>query len=256
MLLVIDIGNTEIVSGLFKGETLAGQWRIATHLHKTADEYGLQLLQLLKIRHYAADQIDGVIVSSVVPPLTSIFVEMIAHYFSVHPMIVSEKLKTGLTIRYENPREVGADRIVNAAAAFDLYGGPLIIVDLGTATTFCAVNEAGDYLGGAIAPGMALSAEALVNRAAKLPRVELCQPETIIGQDTVSSIQSGLFFGYVGLINEIIQRINQEMGTKPQVIATGGLVGLIASECRGITKIHPTLTLQGLMIIYKMNACD
>ncbi len=253
MLLVIDIGNTEIVAGLFEKEDLLGQWRISTHLHKTADEYGLQLLQLLKIQTDAATQIDGVIFSSVVPPLTAIFKEMIGSYFSQTPLIVSEKTKTGLQIRCDNPKEVGADRLVNAAAAYHLYGGPLIIVDLGTATTFCAITQQGEYLGGAIAPGMALSAEALVNRAAKLPRVELKKPETAIGKDTVSSMQSGVFFGYIGLINEMIQRIDAETDTSSQVIATGGLAPLIAPECHRISKIHPTLTLQGLMIIYGMN---
>lgn len=254
MLLVIDIGNTEIVTGLFETEDLVGQWRISTHLHKTADEYGLQLLQLLETQDDAATQIDGVILSSVVPPLTAIFQDMIESYFSLAPLIVSEKIKTGLNICYENPREVGADRLVNAAAAYHLYGGPLIIVDLGTATTFCAISGKGDYLGGAISPGMALSAEALVNRAAKLPRVELRKPESIIGKDTVSSMQSGIFFGYIGLIKEVIRRIDQEVGAKSQVIATGGLAELIGPECPVISKIHPTLTLQGLMIIYRMNA--
>lgn len=253
MLFVIDIGNTEIVAGLFEKEVLVGQWRISTHLHKTADEYGLQVLQLLETQNYTATQVDGVILSSVVPPLSTIFQDMIACYFSLTPIIVSEKIETGLTICYENPGEVGADRLVNAAAAYHLYGGPLIIVDLGTATTFCAISKQGDYLGGAIAPGMALSAEALVNRAAKLPRVALRKPACVIGKDTVSSMQSGIFFGYIGLINEIIHRIHQETGVQSKVLATGGLSGLIAPECHSISKIHPTLTLQGLMIIYRMN---
>lgn len=253
MLLVIDIGNSEIVVGVFKNTHLTGQWRVATHLHKTPDEYGLLLAQLMGIQGISPAQITGVIFSSVVPPLTPIFREMTEGYFSVPPMIVSEKLKTGLTIGYENPKEVGADRIVNAAAVYHLYGGPAVIVDLGTATTFCAVTQAGDYLGGAIAPGMAVSAEALVNRAAKLPRVELRKPAYVIGRDTATSMQSGIFFGYTGLINELVHRINHELGTNAFVVATGGLATLIAPECESISKIHPTLTLEGLMIIYNMN---
>ncbi len=253
MLLVIDIGNTDIVFGIFREERLLGQWRVATHLQKTADEYGLLLLQLLEAQLMPVSEIKGVIFSSVVPLLTPLFQEMIQRYFSTDPMIVSEKLKTGLKVCYENPKEVGSDRIVNAAAAYYLYGGPVVIVDLGTATTFCVVSESGEYLGGAIAPGMALSAEALVNRAAKLPRVELSQPKNVIGKETTASMQSGIFFGYVGLINEIVQRIHDEMGAKSLVIGTGGLVALIASECQSISKIHPTLTLEGLMIIYRMN---
>ncbi|MFQ5588818.1 MAG: type III pantothenate kinase [Nitrospiria bacterium] len=253
MLLVIDIGNTDIVMGLFQDEKLAGQWRIATRLHQTPDEYGLLLRQLLLEEAWSVAQIDGVILSSVVPPLTSLFQEMISRYFPVEPLVVTEKLKTGLRLCIDNPKEIGADRIVNAAAAYHLYGGPLVIVDLGTATTFCVVSESGDYLGGAIAPGMALSAEALVSRAAKLPRIELSNPGKVIGTDTVSSMQSGLFFGYVGLIHEIVHRMHAVLGGTTPVIATGGLSSLIAPECPVISKIHPTLTLEGLMIIYKMN---
>ncbi len=253
MLLVIDIGNTDIVIGVFESEALTGQWRIATHLHKTADEYGLLLSQLLLTQKRSVSGISGIIISSVVPPLTPLFQELSTRYFSVNPMVVTDQLKTGLRLCYENPKEIGADRIVNAAAAYHLYGGPVVIVDLGTATTFCVVSESGDYLGGAIAPGMALSAEALVNRAAKLPRIEFNKPSSVIGKDTVSSMQSGLFFGYVGLISEMIKRMHAEIGVKTPVIATGGLSTLIAPECRIISKIHPTLTLEGLMIIYRMN---
>ena len=192
MLLVIDIGNSEIVVGVFKNAHLRGQWRVATHLHKTPDEYGLLLAQLMGIQGISPAQITGVIFSSVVPPLTPIFREMTEGYFSVPPMIVSEKLKTGLTIGYENPKEVGADRIVNAAAVYHLYGGPAVIVDLGTATTFCAVTQAGDYLGGAIAPGLLVAAEALFSRTATLPRIQLMPPKKAIGTNTVDAMQSGL----------------------------------------------------------------
>lgn len=256
MLLVIDIGNTDIVIGLFQEEKLQAQWRIATHLQKTADEYGLLLLQLLEAQHMPISEIKGVIFSSVVPKLSPLFHDLIQRYFSIDPMMVSEKLKSGLSICYENPKEVGSDRIVNAAAAYHLYGGPVIIVDLGTATTFCVVSESGEYLGGAISPGMALSAEALVSRTAKLPSVALIRPKNVIGKETKASMQSGIFYGYVGLINEIVQRIHVEIGINALVIATGGLATLIASECQSISKIHPTLTLEGLMIIYSMNASD
>ncbi len=253
MLLVCDIGNTEIVFGLFKESASIGQWRISTDLHKTSDEYGILLTHLLESQMEPVSQINGVIFSSVVPPLTPVFQSMIEEYFAILPMIVSEKLKTGLTIRYENPKEVGSDRIVNAAAAYNFYGGPLVIVDLGTATTFCVVSEGGDYLGGAIAPGLILSIEALFSRTAKLPRIELAKPDNVIGKDTTASMQSGSFFGYVGLINEIVQRIHAELGVEARVIATGGLSELIAPECKTITTIRPTLTLEGLMIIYSMN---
>ncbi len=254
MLLVIDIGNSDVVFGIFKEKTLVGTWRIASDLHKASDEYGMLMCNLLTSHGISADAIKGVILSSVVPPLTPLFQEMSQRYFSIDPMIVSDLLKTGLTIQYDNPKEVGSDRIVNAAAAYQLYGGPLVIVDLGTATTFCVVSETGAYLGGVIAPGMALSAEALVKRAAKLPEVALKRPTQVIGSDTVGSMQSGFFFGTVGLIDEIVKRIHDEIGKKTVVIATGGLAALVAGDCKSISKIRPTLTLEGLMIIYGMNA--
>ncbi len=256
MLLVIDIGNSDVVFGIFKGKSLVGTWRIASDLHKSSDEYGILLCSLLKGREISAEQITGVILSSVVPALTPLFQEMSQRYFDRNPMTVSDVLKTGLTIQYKHPKEVGSDRIVNAAAAYHLYGGPVLIVDLGTATTFCVVSETGAYLGGAIAPGMALSAEALVQRAAKLPEVALKRPTQVIGSDTVGSMQSGIFFGTVGLINEIVERIHLEIGGKTLVVATGGLAELVAGDCKSISKIRPTLTLEGLMIIYGMNASD
>ena len=253
MLLVIDIGNSDIVFGRFEGEALCGQWRIRTDLDKTADEYGVLMTQLLFYAASSPSRIRGVIISSVVPALTSVFQEMSYKYFQSMPMLVTEAIKTGLTIRYDHPEEVGSDRIVNAAAAYALYGGSVIIVDLGTATTFCVVTEKGEYLGGAIAPGMALSAETLFRQTAKLPRVELKKPGCIIGNDTTTSMQSGIVFGYIGLINEIVTRLQDEIGTKCQVIATGGLADLIASECHTISLVRPSLTLEGLMIIYEMN---
>lgn len=254
MLLVIDIGNTHVVFGIFKNEKLIGEWRIATHLHKTSDEYGILFADLLKAGKITVSKIKGAILSSVVPPLTPVFQEMTERYFSLAAMVVTHALKTGLKIQYDHPKEIGADRIVNAAAAYRLFGGPVVIVDLGTATTFCVVSERGDYLGGAIAPGLTISAEALFARAAKLPRVELSKPKSVIGRDTVTSMQSGIIFGYVGLVNEIVHRIQAEIGREALVVATGGLSSLIASECKTISKVRPTLTLEGLMIIFKLNA--
>jgi len=256
MLLVIDIGNSDVVFGIFKEKTLVSTWRITSDLHKSSDEYGMLLCGLLKGREVSADKISGVILSSVVPPLTALFQEMSQRYFGSDPMTVSDALKTGLTIQYDHPQEVGSDRIVNAAAAYHLYGGPVLIVDLGTATTFCVVSKKGAYLGGAIAPGMALSAEALVQRAAKLPEVTLKRPSRVIGSDTVGSMQSGIFFGTVGLINELVERIHLEIGEKTLVVATGGLASLVAGDCKSISKLRPTLTLEGLMIIYGMNVSD
>lgn len=253
LLLVIDVGNTNVVFGIFEEKRLLGEWRVATHFQKTADEYGILLIDLLQEQKISAARVKGAILSSVVPPLTPVLQEMARKYFSQEAMVVTHDLKTGLRIRYDNPKEVGADRIVNAAAAYHLYGGPLIIVDFGTATTFCVVSEGGDYLGGAIAPGLTISAEALFARASKLPRVELIKPKGVIGRDTVSSMQSGMIFGYAGLVNEIVGRIEQEIGEKAQVVATGGLSRLIAPECATIQKVRPTLTLEGLMIIYNMN---
>jgi type III pantothenate kinase len=253
MLLVIDVGNTNVVFGIFQQKKLVGEWRVATHLHKTADEYGILLIDLLLAQKIPVSKVKGAILSSVVPPLTPVFQEMTRKYFSLETMVVTHALETGLQIKYDQPKEIGADRIVNAAAAYRLYGGPVIIVDFGTATTFCVVSETGDYLGGAIAPGLIISADALFSRAAKLPRVELTKPKKMIGRDTVSSMQSGMIFGYVGLVNEIVRRIHREIGTEAQVVATGGLSSLIAPECDTIQKVRPALTLEGLMIIYNLN---
>jgi type III pantothenate kinase len=250
MLLAIDIGNTNIVLGVFKGEQLKGEWRIATSLSRTTDEYGILLLDLFFTQKLSAKDITGIVISSVVPPLTPIFEEMSQKYFGRSPLLVTHESRTGLRIRYEQPKDVGADRIVNAAAAFTLYGGPLIVVDFGTATTFCAVSKGGDYLGGAIAPGLMISAEALFARAAKLPKAELLRPKNVICHDTVSSMQAGIIIGYVGLVDELVARMKLEIDGKPFVVATGGLAGLIAPESKTIQKVHPSLTLEGLRIIY------
>jgi len=198
-------------------------------------------------------QIAGVIISTVVPPLLPVMIEMSRKYFHIEPMVVTHKLKTGITIRYDNPKEVGADRIVNAAAAYQLYGGPLIIVDFGTATTFCAVTEIGEYLGGAICPGIKISAEALFQRASKLPRVELMKPAKVIGTDTISAMQAGIIYGYAGLVDGIVERMKNELSDHAKVVATGGLAELVSPETRSIQQIKPQLTLEGLRFLYELN---
>lgn len=253
MLFVIDVGNTNIVCGVFRDKLLAHSWRISTDKQKTADEFGMLIGQLLQHCGLGFGDIDGIVLSSVVPPLTPEIVRMCEKYFKVEPLIVGPGVRTGLRIRYENPHEVGADRIVNAVAAYALYGGPVIVVDFGTATTFCAISAEGDYLGGAIAPGIGISSAALFQRAAKLPRVEIAKPETVVGRTTVKSMQSGILYGFVGLTDEIVRRMKQELGWQPRVIATGGLAQLVAGESSEIDEVCSDLTLQGLRIIYEKN---
>jgi len=253
MLLAIDIGNTNVVLGVFEGESLRESWRIGTKASITADEYAVIIKDLFAFSDIDFRQIDGIIISTVVPPLLSIMTEMSRKYFKIAPMNVTSDLKTGITLSYENPREIGADRIVNAAAAFRLYGGPLIIIDFGTATTFCAVTAKGEYLGGAITPGVKISAEALYQRAAKLPRVELARPSTIIGRDTVSAMQAGILYGYAGLVDGIVGRMKKELSPGARVIATGGLAELVAPETSSNIEVMPNLTLEGLQFIYDTN---
>ncbi len=253
MLLAIDIGNTNVVLGVFEGERLRESWRVGTKASITADEYAVIVKDLFAFSGIDFRQIDGIIISTVVPPLLSIMTEMSSKYFKIDPLVVTSELKTGITLSYENPREIGADRIVNAAAAFRLYGGPLIIIDFGTATTFCAVTANGEYLGGAITPGVKISAEALYQRAAKLPRVELTRPRTIIGRDTVSAMQAGILYGYAGLVDGIVERMKKELSPDARVIATGGLAELVTPECRSAIEVRPNLTLEGLRMIYDAN---
>ncbi len=254
MLLAVDIGNTNIVLGVYNGKKLSHHWRINTDHHKTTDEYGILIKSLLDSDELGLKKIKSVIISCVVPPLLTVFEEISRNYFNVRPMIVNHNTKTGIKICYKNPLEVGADRIVNAAAAYHEFGGPVIIIDFGTATTFCVVSAKGEYLGGVIVPGITISAEALFARAAKLPAVELIKPKNIIGKDTVSSMQSGIIYGYAGMIDAIIERIKSETRFRnPMVIATGGLSGLIAPETKSIKEIKPFLTLEGLRLIYKKN---
>lgn len=251
MLLVIDIGNTNVVVGIFHGSTLQAHWRLATDPKTTSDEYGVLCQNLLARHGTHPEQITGAILSSVVPALTGTFETMVEVYFHRTPLVVSSEMEVGLQLNYTNPKEIGSDRIVNAAAAYHKYHQDLIIVDFGTATTFCAVTKQGEYLGGVIAPGLGISAEALFTRAAKLSKVELVRPKSVIGIDTASSIQSGLIFGYAGLVDALIRRIEQERGVPSLVIATGGLAPVIAQETTTIKKIEPMLTLEGLELLYR-----
>jgi type III pantothenate kinase len=253
MLLVIDVGNTSVTLGVFEGEALRATWRMATAIHRMADEYGVLVLDLLRYQGIDASSITGAALCSVVPPLTATFEQLIQRYFHVSPLVVAAGVKTGVRIRMDNPREVGADRIVNAAAAHHLYRGPVIIVDLGTATTFDTVSREGDYIGGAIAPGLVTATEALYMRAAMLPRVELTRPKHAIGTNTITALQSGIIFGYVGLIEGIAARIQNELDEKALVVATGGYAELIAKETAVFDIVDPNLTLVGLRLIYDMN---
>ena len=253
MLLAIDIGNTNIAFGVFEGETLRATWNIATDLNKTADEYAVLLLNLLPRDGLALSDIDHAVICSVVPPLDAIFDELIKRYLRTSPLVISPGVKTGVRIGIDNPREVGADRVVNAAAANRLYGGPIIVIDFGTATTLDAISEDGEYLGGAIAPGIGIAAEALFTRASKLPRIELVPPEHAIGRNTVTAMQSGVMFGYVGLVESLVARIRQELGGKAKVVATGGLANIISKETNVIDEVNSNLTLFGLRFIHEMN---
>ncbi|HAR45814.1 MAG: pantothenate kinase [Nitrospirae bacterium GWC2_57_13] len=253
MLLAIDIGNTNVVLGVFGGTKLVENWRVSTKTQITPDEYAMIFKDLFNFAGLEFGQVEGVIISTVVPPLLPVMTEMCRKYFRLEPLVVTYGLRTGITIRYDNPKEIGADRIVNAAAAYSLYGGPLIIIDFGTATTFCALTGKGEYLGGAISPGIKISAEALFQRASKLPRVELAKPPAVIGSDTISAMQAGVLFGYAGLVDGIVERMKRELSPDARVVATGGLAELVAPETRSIQEIRPHLTLEGLRMLYEMN---
>ena len=253
MLLTIDIGNTNITLGLFEGEVLGPCWRIRTIHEKMPDEYGILLDQLFRHRGYRSDQVTDAVIASVVPPLTPVFQQACQDYVGQTALVIDAGVRTGVRIRYDNPRAVGADRVADAAAVRALYRVPACVVDFGTATTFDAVSPEGDYLGGAIAPGIGIAAQALFERTAKLPRVELSRPPSVIGRNTPHSIQSGLLFGYVGLVEGMVARFKQELGDQTQVIATGGLAKIIAQETSVIEVVDPWLTLHGLRIIYDLN---
>jgi type III pantothenate kinase len=253
VIFVLDVGNSNTVLGVFNKDVLKYHWRFETNRNKTEDEYAMLIKTLLLHEGISFTDIKGIIISSVVPPIMFSLEKMCLKYFKKTPLIVGPGIKTGLNIKYENPREVGADRIVNAVAGISLYGGPLIIVDFGTATTYCYINEHKQYIGGAIAPGINISTEALYSRAAKLPRIEISRPESIVGKNTISAMQAGIVYGYVGQVEGIVTRIKKETQSKPKVIATGGLASLIAKESNLIDVIDPFLTLKGLQMIYARN---
>lgn len=253
MLLCIDIGNTNVTMGVYDGEELVAHWRLSTDHQKMPDEYGLLLLNMLAHRGIPAENISGIALASVVPPLTDTFREMVVAYLGVAPLVVDTGVRTGVSVRYDPPRDVGADRIVNVAAAYRLYGGPGCIVDFGTGTTFDALSEKGEYLGGAIAPGIRVAAEALFQRAAKLPRIDLRAPRRAVGSNTLDAMRSGIVFGYVGLVEGMVARFRRELGEGMRVIATGGLADVIAAETDIIEVVEPWLTLKGLRLIYLLN---
>jgi len=251
MLLAFDVGNTTIAIGLFRGRKLVKSWKIKTDSDKTSDEYGAILLNLMQVAGLQAGKVSDAIISSVVPPLTPIIEEICRVYFGTAAIVVGPGLKTGMPILYENPLEVGADRIAAAIAAFEKYGGPAIVVDFGTATTFDAVSAKGEYLGGAIAPGIQIAAEALYLKTARLPRIEIRKPKRAIGRTTVSSMQSGLYFGYIGLVTNTIEEIHKELGKAARVVATGGFGSQVAAELAAIEAYEPDLVLEGLRIIHE-----
>jgi type III pantothenate kinase len=253
MLLCIDLGNTNITFGLYNRDELLYHWRIKTDHHKMPDEYGMLLLSLFAHAGHRPQDVTGICMCSVVPPLISIFEQMCSLYFGQEALCVDVGVKTGVKIRYDNPHEVGADRVMDAAAVYQLYGGPACVVDFGTATTFNAISRDGDYLGGAIAPGIGIAADALFAKAAKLPRVDLVRPPRAIGSNTVHSMQSGLIFGYVGLVEGMVARFRAELGDDMRVIATGGLAETIARETEVIQAVDPWLTLKGLRIVWELN---
>ncbi|HET6170211.1 MAG TPA: type III pantothenate kinase [Terracidiphilus sp.] len=271
MLLALDVGNTNTVLGLYRlaedagppakspepvGEAnpdLAAHWRVSTHRAQTVDEYGVFFVNLFEMNGMAPSQVTHIIISSVVPPVDSILRQVCEKYFHLDPLFVEPGIKTGMPVLVDNPTELGADRLADCIAAYERYGGPCIVVDFGTATKFEVISARGEYLGGVIAPGLGLSAEALFSRAARLSRVDIKRPAKVIGTNTVAHLQSGLYYGYIGLVDGILERMFAELGEKPRVIATGGLARMVAEDSRFITEIDDLLTLDGLRILFERN---
>lgn len=253
MILVFDVGNTNIVCGVYDEKVLTHHWRMSTDKSRTVDEYAVIIKNLFDLSGLTFKDVKAVVISSVVPPVNPTLETVSLKYFGVEPLLVGSGVKTGMPIKYDNPKEVGADRIVNAVAAYNKYGGPLVIVDSGTATTFCVVSKQGEYLGGAIAPGIGIATEALFQRASKLPRVEIVKPASVIARNTVAAIQSGIYYGFIGQLDGIVKRIKAELGPETKVIATGGLAEMISEESETIETVDPFLTLEGLLLIYQRN---
>ncbi len=253
MILTMDVGNTNIKTALFDGREMYKYWRMSTNIQSTSDEYGVRLCSMFDHEGVSRDVVEGIVVSSVVPTINYTIEHMLQNYFGKTPLFVAPGVKTGINIKYENPRELGSDRIANAVAAYDEYGGPCIFIDFGTATTFGVVDAQGSFLGGAICPGIKLSSEALVTGTAKLPRFELARPERVIGRTTLTNLQSGMYYGYVGLVRNLVRKIQQELGEEAYVVATGGMALMIAEESKAIDKLDGLLTLKGLRLIYERN---
>lgn len=250
-LLVIDVGNTNTVLGVFESEDLRAQWRLTTNRAQTADEYGILIRNLFALEGIQSERIKGIMIASVVPPLDALLAEMTEKYFHLGALFLGPGTHTGMAIRYDNPQEVGADRIANSVAAYAKYGGPCVVVDFGTGINFDVISGKGEYLGGAIAPGIGIAADALFERAARLPRVEIREPDRVIGTSTVTSMQSGLFYGAVGAMDGILDRLIAALGEKTKVVATGGQASLVARASKYTPPINPSLTLEGLRIIYE-----
>ncbi|MBN1643644.1 MAG: type III pantothenate kinase [Dehalococcoidales bacterium] len=253
MFLAIDIGNTNVTLGIFEGDKLRYTWRLETNIHKMPDEYATTMISLFQLRKIAVSDITEVAMCSTVPPLVPIFIELLNNYYKINPLVVGPGIKTGIRVRMDNPKEVGADRIVNTVAGYRLYGGPTIIVDLGTATTFDTISKEGDFIGGAIAPGPMTAAEALFLRTAALPRIQFTHPQKAIGTNTITAMQSGIMFGYAGLVEGVVAHIEKELGEKASVVATGGYGEIFAKETNIFKFVNPDITLIGLSMIYQMN---